>query len=232
MKAVLFDIDNTLLIRKPSIPEKWHEEIVHSGHIITLDDAERAFAECEMWVEHQTRLENETGIRMNDDEFKKGVINCCLNSLGAPESVSDIIANIWIGRYEKHYELSPGAAECLDELCRRGIKTGIVSNNYSSIRAVLRDTGIDAFFSTIIISDEVKMYKPDPKILLYACEQLGVHPGDVLYVGDHPFDIICSNEAGVNSAWIPVNKYMKLPDGAKPPLMLLGSLCELCSQLK
>ena len=231
MKAILFDIDNTLLMKSPSIPEKWCEAFSGEGYNITLDDAQRAFAECELWVGRQTQLENATGIRMSDEEFKYGVINCCLSSLKVPAIFSDIVADIWIGRYEKHYRPAEGTAECLDELCHRGLKTGIVSNNYSSIRAVLRETGIDKYFKTIVISDEVKLYKPDPKILLYACEQLDVCPKDTMYVGDHPFDVVCANEAGIASAWIPTSKYMQLPDGANPPLMRLGSLAELCCLL-
>lgn len=44
MKAVLFDIDNTLLMKRPGIPEKWREILKARDIQISLTDAQRAFA--------------------------------------------------------------------------------------------------------------------------------------------------------------------------------------------
>ena len=227
MKAVLFDIDNTLLIKRPTIAEKWHKELNRAGYCVSKDDAERAFAECEMWVGHQTHIENVTGVRLSDAEFMNGFMECCLSAFGISADAADILADVWIGKYDKHYETSYGAVKCLEALRRRGIKTGIVSNNYSSIRKELMENGLEKFFSVIAISDEVKLYKPDPKILLYACDKLGVLPEDTLYVGDHPYDVVCANEAHVNAAWMPANSHMRLPADTEAPLFRISSLCEL-----
>lgn len=232
MKAVLFDIDNTLLIRRPAIPEKWHEELAAAGYNITADDAQRAFAECEMWVGEQTRIENETGIRMSDEDFKNGLMDCCISAFGIDKSATDMLSLTWMGRYEKHYEVADGAFEFLDALRLRGIKAGIVSNNYSSIRDVLAEKGLTDYFSTIVISDEVGLYKPDPQILLHACAQLGVQPEESLYVGDHPFDVVCANEANMNSAWIPASVYMKLPAWTTVPHYKIHTLRELCGLIE
>ena len=82
-------------------------------------------------------------------------------------------------------------------------------------------------FSAIVISEEVGLYKPDPAILLYACEKLGILPGDALYVGDHPFDVVCANDAGVGCAWMPASSYMQLPPDTPAPMYRIGSLAEL-----
>lgn len=229
MKAVLFDIDNTLLMRRPTIPEKWHEALMSAGYSVTADDAQRAFAECEMWAGRQTRIENETGVRMSDEEFKNGLMNCCISAFGIDEAATDMLALIWMGRYEKHYEVAEGAFECLENLHGRGINTGIVSNNYSSIRDVLDEKGLTSHFSTIIISDEVGLYKPDPQILLHACKQLGVQPDEAMYVGDHPYDVVCANEAGLNSTWIPASCHMKLPEFTKEPMYRINNLNQFIS---
>jgi len=231
MKAVLFDIDNTLLIKRPTIAEKWHEELVRAGYSVSRDDAERAFAECEMWVGRQTHIENMTGIRLSDEDFLKGFMECCLEAFGVSANAADILANVWVGKYEKHYEPSEGAVECLESLRRKGIKTGIVSNNYSSIRNVLAETGLLEFFTAIVISEETGLYKPDPKILLYACDKLGVRPEEALYIGDHPYDVVCANGAHMNSVWVPVNRYMRLPPDTKEPLFIIDSLHDLNNKL-
>ena len=85
MKAVLFDIDNTLLIKTPGIPQKWRDVLRDCEIGISLEDAQRAFAECEMWVGRQTQYENTTGIRLSDQAFADGVMNCCVQSLNVSE---------------------------------------------------------------------------------------------------------------------------------------------------
>ena len=90
MKAVLFDIDNTLLIKKPTVAEKWYEVITAAGYPVTMQAAQRAFAECEMWVGEQIRRENETGVRLCDEDFKAGVMGCCLGALGVGAEGCDL----------------------------------------------------------------------------------------------------------------------------------------------
>ena len=71
------------------------------------------------------------------------------------------------------------------------------------------------------------MFKPDPEILRYACKRLNVSPEETLYVGDHPFDVVCAHAASVHAAWIPANKFMRPPGGTEAPLFRLQKLEEL-----
>ena len=227
MKAILFDLDNTLIVKSPTIPEKWRAALCDAGHCVSSDDTLRAFAECEMWVGRQIQLENETGVRMSDKDFLNGVMGCCTDTLGLEKKAGELLAPIWAGRYAKEYRLMPGAKETLERLKARGLRLGIVSNNNAAIRSTLEGLGIIRLFDAIVISEEVGLYKPDPRILLYACAELETAPEDALYVGDHPFDVVCANEAGVPSAWIPVSRYMRLPHNTRPPQYRLSSLDEI-----
>lgn len=227
VKAVLFDLDNTLLIRRPTIPEKWCEVLCRAGYAVTLRDTERAFAECEMWVGRQVRLENETGVRLSDEQFKVGVMGCGGDALGLGAEAIDMLAPGWMGKYDMRYELADGAVELLGQLRDRGTLLGIVSNNRPSIRKTLEDLDLAKYFDVVVISEEVGLYKPDPAILLYACEKLNVRPEETLYVGDHPYDVVCAQEASVHAAWIPVNGFMELPEGTNAPLYCLKALEEL-----
>jgi len=227
VKAVLFDIDNTLLMKSPGIPEKWQQILHNSGIEVPLADAQRALAECEMWVGEQTRRENENGVRMSDEEFLDGVMSCCIHSLGVPTRFKVVLADVWAGRYEIEYKIAPGAIETLDALRARGIPLGIVSNNRSSIRRVLAEMKLAEYFQTIVISEEVNLFKPDPRILEYACAKLEIDCADVVYAGDHPFDVVCAHAAKVQAAWIPANEFVRLPDYADEPEYRLRILSDL-----
>ena len=230
MKAVLFDLDNTLLIKRPTIADKWREDLCKAGYSVTKNESERAFALCEMWVGEQICRENETGVRLSDKEFLSNLMNRCIEVLGIDSSAEDIIVNGWIGRYEKTYEIAKGTHRLLDYLLSRDVLIGIVSNNTSEIRKVLDELNLTQYFSVIVLSQEVDLYKPDPHILLYALNKLNVEPGDAIYVGDHPFDVICAQNASIKSAWIPVNKYMELPENTKAPAFRINSLDDLIAE--
>ena len=192
-----------------------------------MQAAQRAFAECEMWVGEQIRLENETGIRLSDEDFKAGVMGCCLGALGVGAEATDMLAAVWVGKYDMEYAVADGALPLLEWLSGRSMRLGIVSNNRPSVRKILDDMGLTKYFGTVVISEEVGLYKPDPRILHYACDKLNVMPEETLYVGDHPFDVVCANDASVNAAWIPASEYMHLPEGVKAPLFRLNKLNEL-----
>jgi len=153
VKAILFDIDNTLLLKCPGIPEKWRQVLDDNGIAVSLSDAQRAFAECEMWVGEKTRRENQSGIRLSDEEFVDGVMNCCTRFLGVPAIFKDVLADVWAGRYPFEYIIAPGAFEMLDALRERDILLGIVSNNRSYIRNVLEKLKLTRYFQAIVISN-------------------------------------------------------------------------------
>ena len=52
----------------------------------------------------------------------------------------------------------------------------------------------------LVGGDTLPQRKPDPAPLLHACVQLGVAPGDALYVGDDLRDIQAAKAAGMPSA--------------------------------
>ena len=231
IECVLFDIDNTLLMKRPSIPEKVYETARTFLPGLAFEDVERAYAQSELWQGEQIQRENETGARMPDEEFLKNIFGVYRNALGLPEKALGELRGVFMRNYFMEYEPAFGAVETLERLKSRGLKLGIVSNNTPEVRAHLAELGLDRFFQSIVISEEVGLYKPDPAILELACEQLGAAPGDSVYLGDHPFDILCGHAAGMPVIWMPVNPYMTVPGHIGPPEHTVGALAEIVELL-
>ncbi len=76
-------------------------------------------------------------------------------------------------------------------------KTGIISNAWSDLRENLVREKIDDAFDYIVISAEVGVAKPDPKIFRIALEQAGVSPNEAVFVDDFDFNIRGCEEAGM-----------------------------------
>ncbi len=71
-----------------------------------------------------------------------------------------------------------------------------------------------------------------PILLELACQQLGVPCAQSVYVGDHPFDVLCAHSAHMPAIWMPVNRFMTLPAGVGAPEHTIHSLLELPAALK
>lgn len=230
-RCVLFDIDNTLLLKKPSIAEKVFEAASPLQPGLTMAAVEQAYAQSELWQGEQIQRENETGIRMPDEEYLQNIFRVYRHALRLPEETFGQLRDVFMRNYFMAYEPVPGAVDTLGRLRSRGLSLGIVSNNSPKVRAALTELGLAGFFDCIIISEEVDLYKPDPRILELACEKLGTTCGDSVYIGDHPFDILCAHQAHMPVIWMPVNPYMTVPEYIGPPEHTVSNLEEILNLL-
>ena len=77
-----------------------------------------------------------------------------------------------------------GAIEVLNYLKKDGYKTGLISDCTCEIPGVWGDTPFHSLFDVTVFSCVAGIKKPDPRIYFTATEQLGIEPGDCLYIGD------------------------------------------------
>lgn len=96
--------------------------------------------------------------------------------------------------------LFEGVGELLAALDARGIAWGIVTNKPEGLaRGVVSGFGWDARCRVLVGGDTLPTRKPDPAPLHFACERLGIAPGEALYVGDDARDIDAARAAGMPS---------------------------------
>ena len=103
--------------------------------------------------------------------------------------------------------LMPGALKALQELSRKPVKLGIISNTgNSSSRAygrMFKAMGIDRFFEVVSLSNDLAMAKPCPEIFRHTLDALGVEPFRTLHVGDNPAaDVAGAAGVGMKTAWL------------------------------
>lgn len=89
--------------------------------------------------------------------------------------------------------------EVIDQLREIGVKTAILSNDGPSLRAYMEEQDITKHFDQICISGELNLMKPDERIYLYAVQQLGLEPQDVLFFDDRQVNVDGAIRAGLQS---------------------------------
>jgi epoxide hydrolase-like predicted phosphatase len=76
-------------------------------------------------------------------------------------------------------------------------KTGLISNAWNDLRESLVREKIDDAFDQIIISAEVGVAKPDPKIFQIALKQADVRPNEAIFVDDFYVNIEGCEKVGM-----------------------------------
>lgn len=85
----------------------------------------------------------------------------------------------------------------LEFLQSRHLKLGIVSTKrVAVVEKLARELGIWDFFAVVVGRDLVAKPKPDPEPIIFACEKIGVHPREILFVGDSLLDLESAKNAG------------------------------------
>ncbi|HAT7525355.1 MAG: pyrimidine 5'-nucleotidase [Citrobacter koseri] len=121
----------------------------------------------------------------------------------------------------------PGAVSLVNALHGK-VKMGIITNGFTSLQQIrLERTGLRDRFDLLVISEEVGVAKPDPRIFDYALEQAGSPDRSrVLMVGDTAeSDVLGGINAGLSTCWLNAH-HREQPAGIEPT-WTVASLSEL-----
>jgi putative hydrolase of the HAD superfamily len=88
----------------------------------------------------------------------------------------------------------PSMVEVVRAARAAGIRTGLLSNSWGLDYP--RDDW-DVLFDAVVISGEVGLRKPDPRIYALAAERLGLPPGQIVFVDDVAGNVRAAVEAGM-----------------------------------
>ena len=170
-KVVIFDMFETLVSMFSG--DTYFSEDMASDLKIPID----AFSNAWHTTEHDRSCGNCT--------IEEG-IKTTLEMLGAySEECVELLANKRRKNLEGIFDRTPvETMVLLQELKRRGIKIGLISNCYSDEADVIRKSSIFPYLDVALLSYEQGTCKPDCELYKKAMEKLGVTAEECLYVGD------------------------------------------------
>ena len=213
IRAVAFDLDGTLVDTAPDLGAAANTMLMTLGH--------------ETLPVHRFRALIGDGI----DQF---IARTLTESLGeAPPRVALPNAAALFGRLygERLFEQSrvyPGVPEALRALDDAGIALCCVTNKHSTFAMPLLEAAdLRDFFVFTLCADRVEERKPNPDLLLAACDRLGVTPGEMLYVGDSHTDIAAADAAGCRAVMVDYGYENGRPLDDVRPDAIIGNLTEI-----
>ncbi len=84
-------------------------------------------------------------------------------------------------------------------LRRRGLRTGLLTNNAAEFAAFWRPLlPLEELFDDVVDSCEVGVRKPDPRIYEHTLAELGgITPGRAVFLDDYPGNIVAAEAVGM-----------------------------------
>ncbi len=189
IKAILFDLDGTLLNREASVQAFIRDQ--YERKIKVLGSVEKD-QYCMRFIE----LDN-NGYTWKDQVYHQIVHEYRLD-ISSEELLDD-----YIDFFQNHCVAFEGMVELINGLKQSGYLLGLVSNGRTHFQLKnVRALGIEERFDTILISEEEGVKKPDSQIFLRALNRLNVSSYEAVYVGDHPVnDIKGAKNVGLRTIW-------------------------------
>jgi putative hydrolase of the HAD superfamily len=189
LKAILFDLDETLLDREQSLLNFISDQY---DRLFTKYDVNKEEF-CLKFVELDQR-----GYVWKDVVYANLIKFFSLQHLCPEDLVKDYLLN-----FAGHATPFPGLHHVLSTLKREGYFLGLITNGREDLQtSTIEALKIAPFFDIILISESFGIKKPDPRIFKHALNQLGVEPSNALYVGDHPInDVEASICCGMTGVW-------------------------------
>ncbi len=190
IKAVLFDLDGTLLDRASSLEPFLAEQRKRFAHRLGA-------ADVETWRSRFLALDQGGHVH------KSIVYPALLAEFGGDADAAADLLEDYRQRCCEHACGFPGMARTLAALRGRGLKLGIVSNGETDFQMRnIKALGLEGMVDAILISEAEGLRKPDAAIFFRAAERVGARPEECLFVGDNPeADILGAHGAGMKTAW-------------------------------
>ena len=189
IKAVLFDLDGTLLDRDISLALFVRDQYDRYPQLQVVDK--------DVFVQRFIDLDSH-GYVWKDKVYQQLIEEFSILGVEWTELLND-----YLNGFQKHCVGYPNLMDMLLKLRNHGVKIALISNSYGQFQYDnFKSLGISHLFHEVLISEWEGVRKPDPAIFIRALSKLGVEACETLFVGDHPEnDIRASRAVGMKAAW-------------------------------
>ncbi|MFD6416952.1 HAD family hydrolase [Streptomyces sp. NPDC060194] len=200
IRAVLWDVDDTIFDYTTADRVGMRAQLEAEGLLDRFDTVEQALGVWRETTERHWARFAEGGIGFEEQRRDR-----VRDFLGRP--LTDAEADAWFHRYLVHYEaawaLFDDVLPALDALVP-AYRHAVLSNSSARHQErKLTRLGVRDRFEALLCAAELGVSKPSPEAFLAACEEIGLPPAEVAYVGDHPeIDARGACAVGLRGIWL------------------------------
>ncbi len=180
LKAVLLDIDGTLIDSNDAHAAAWVDALAEAGFEVAFDRVRALIGKGGDKV-----LPELTGV---ESDSPRGV------------EISERRGAIFKKTYASTLRPFPDARALLERFKALGLKLVVATSaNERDVTPLLKIAKVDDLVETRTSSSDAERSKPDPDILQVALARAGCKPHEAIMLGDTPYDLESARKAGVAS---------------------------------
>ena len=233
---VLFDFFGTLVEYAPHGPD---HDFGRSHQVLRSMGGTLGYAEYRaLWADAGERFEAEadrTGREFSMRDLGAGFLRQALAREPTAEEAA-AMARAYLADWDTCVRYIPGLNAMLAGLSAK-YRLAVASNTSDAtlVPAHLEAMGVRGYFDAVFLSVNIGWRKPHPGIFTAALGELGIGPGDAVFVGDsYRADFEGPSRAGIRSFLIDPDQVMQVPDHARLSSVLglspaLAAMRELAS---
>jgi HAD superfamily hydrolase (TIGR01509 family) len=180
-KAIIFDIDGTLIDSVDAHAQAWCDTLAEFGHPVSFGDVRGQIGKGgdQLMPVYLSPLEV---------EFQG-------------DAIGQFRSNLFQSRYLDTLKPFPQVRALFERLTADGIRIALASSaKGDELDAYKRIAGIEDLIHLEVSFDDAEKSKPAPDIFQAALRRLGnIPPADILAVGDAPYDAEAAGKAGLRT---------------------------------
>lgn len=190
IKAVLFDLDGTLLDRERSLVDFVQQQHVRF-HAVLEPVAQARYVARFVELDAQGHV-------WKDKVYQQLLAEFSLTNISWSLLLDDYVQN-----FQYHCIGFSGLHAMLQALLAQGYRLGLITNGRTLFQQrTIQALDITKYFSAMLISEAEDVRKPAPEIFRRALHRLGVAAQEAIFVGDDPVaDIRGAQAVGMRAIW-------------------------------
>jgi putative hydrolase of the HAD superfamily len=209
-RAILFDLDDTLLVAFGPSQSQWRRTIAAFADRLGPIEAQAVAAALEaasadLWADPARHKY----WRHRIGEARRKIVADAFAALAAgghslpAEEIGHALADAYNALHDEELAMFPDAHETLDRLKEAGVKLALITNGAAEPqRAKVVRFALEHRFDHIQIEGEHGFGKPEERAYTHAMEVLGVAPHETWMVGDNlEWEVVGPQRLGIYAIW-------------------------------
>jgi FMN phosphatase YigB (HAD superfamily) len=130
---------------------------------------------------------------------------CVLRRIGYQKRISCNLLEYFCGLQmnPENFELMPDAKQVLKILWNEGVEQCILSNAFPSAKRIIAHNNLGKYFNFILLSYEINLVKPDPKIYYLLEEKFRLtSEEEIIFIDDRSEFLVIPNGLKVRPVWL------------------------------
>jgi epoxide hydrolase-like predicted phosphatase len=198
IKAIVFDVGGVLALGENS--KKIRGKFIHSG--VHIDIAKKLNISLDQYMD---AIDTNYALAIEGKISRENVISIFSRNLKVSE---DKIKKLYIGAYRKHFNQNKQLFKQAFKLKKLGYKIAILSDQWYLSKEALMPNKYYSKFNHVIVSCDIGLRKPNPKIYKILIKKLNQKPEEILFIDNQVWNTKPANKIGIKTILFKNNKQL------------------------